>query len=150
MYDLSAIFAFFFRHTGITTAQKDFSFFNPVRARLCGHAWDYPWSSAAAHVAVQADDLVKTTPRLGLVTDWRAYVSTDARDAQIKALRKHALARAAVGFAGFRPRARSDIGALPCSQEARPKARAVGGCVQLCLLPTRLCGIDTTMRCSSR
>ena len=115
-------FCVFFSYTGKNTAQKDFSFFSPVRARLCGQACDYPWSSAAAHLAGQDDDLVKTTPRLGLVPDWRAYVSTDASVAQIKALRKHALARPAVGFAGFRPRARSDIGALLCSQEARPKA----------------------------
>jgi putative transposase len=62
---------------------------NPVRAGLCQNAWDYRWSSAAAHVAGQDDELVKTAPLLGLVPDWREYINTDPTDREVNALRKH-------------------------------------------------------------
>src|SRR5512136_131394 len=40
---------------------------NPVRARLVELPWQYPWSSAAAHVRGRDDVLVKVRPMLGRV-----------------------------------------------------------------------------------
>ena len=74
---------------------------NPVRTHLCAQAWEYPWSSAVAHLAGQDDDLVKTAPLSGLVPDWRAYVSTDASEAEIKALRKHEQTGRPLGASSF-------------------------------------------------
>ena len=62
---------------------------NPVRARLCVQAWDYPWSSAAAHVAGRDDDLVKVEPLLGLVPDWGEYVQRECSDTDLQTLRRH-------------------------------------------------------------
>jgi len=57
---------------------------NPVRARLVIDPGEYPWSSAAAHMAGHNDDLVKVAPMLGFVGDWGAFlgqeVSTQAAD----------------------------------------------------------------------
>ena len=62
---------------------------NPVRARLCAQPWDYPWSSAAAHLAGRDDELVKTAPLRGLVPDWRTYLRRECSDTEIQALRRH-------------------------------------------------------------
>jgi putative transposase len=38
---------------------------NPVRAGLCNHAWDWPWSSARFYVTGQADRLTTLDPLWG-------------------------------------------------------------------------------------
>jgi putative transposase len=38
---------------------------NPVRAEMVQNAWDYRWSSAAAHVTGEDDRLVRVRPMLG-------------------------------------------------------------------------------------
>ena len=48
---------------------------NPVRARLVRVPGEYLWSSAAAHIAGQNDDLVKVAPLLGMVEDWSGISS---------------------------------------------------------------------------
>jgi putative transposase len=62
---------------------------NPVRARLCGKAWDYAWSSAAAHVRGRDDDLVKTAPLRGLVPNWKEYLRQECSESELAALRRH-------------------------------------------------------------
>jgi len=47
---------------------------NPVRARLCAHAEDWPWSSARAHLKGEDDLLVRMAPMLELVANWRDYL----------------------------------------------------------------------------
>ncbi len=60
---------------------------NPVRAQMVGAAWEYPWSSAQYHTGqVNADILVKDKNLLGLVDDWRAFL-TQAKDLPTDALR---------------------------------------------------------------
>ncbi len=48
---------------------------NPVVARLCRHPQEWPWSSAAAHIAGMDDELVRVKPMLDRVDDWQAYLS---------------------------------------------------------------------------
>jgi len=62
---------------------------NPVRAGLAANPWDYPWSSAAVHVAGSDDRLVTVTPLLALVGDWRGFLATGAMEEEIQALRRH-------------------------------------------------------------
>ena len=60
---------------------------NPVRARLVGRAEDWPWSSAAAHVAAGDDELVRVAPLLdrtaGWVCTWRQWLAED-QDAVVR------------------------------------------------------------------
>ncbi len=58
---------------------------NPVRARLCSRARDWPWSSAAAHLAEREDRLVTVRPLLELVPDWEAFIG-GADDAKVDEL----------------------------------------------------------------
>lgn len=58
---------------------------NPVRARLVGQARDWRWSSARAHLKGQDDGLVRVSPLLERVEDWRSFleegVDSTTRDA---------------------------------------------------------------------
>jgi putative transposase len=62
---------------------------NPVRAGLAGTPWEYPWSSAAAHVAGEDDRLAKAAPLLGLVTDWKGFLCAEAPEDDLGPLRRH-------------------------------------------------------------
>jgi putative transposase len=62
---------------------------NPVRAGLAATPWDYPWSSAAAHVAGSNDQLVSVAPLLALVGDWRGFLATGATEDEVQELRRH-------------------------------------------------------------
>ncbi len=62
---------------------------NPVRAQMVESAWDYPWSSAAAHMHGKDDQLVKVKPMLERVADWREYLGRPTDPAELKALRRH-------------------------------------------------------------
>jgi len=63
---------------------------NPVRAGLAERAWQYPWSSAAAHVRGKNDLLVKVRPMLNRVVDWREYLSTELDSTDMETIRRHA------------------------------------------------------------
>ena len=66
---------------------------NPVRADLAKRPEDWPWSSAAAHVAGADDGLVTVGPMLDLVTtfvaDWRAYLAQESPEETIARLHLH-------------------------------------------------------------
>jgi len=61
---------------------------NPVRAGLAGTPWEYPWSSAAAHVAGEDDALI-TVPLLALVSDWKGFLGAEAPADDVRQLRRH-------------------------------------------------------------
>ena len=62
---------------------------NPVRAGLVQSAWDWPWSSAAAHVAGADDELIRVEALRALVSDWRRYLSDGEDDRAGETLRRH-------------------------------------------------------------
>jgi putative transposase len=49
---------------------------NPVTARLCDSARDWPWSSAAAHLDGRLDPLLTRPAFLERIPDWAAYLET--------------------------------------------------------------------------
>ena len=53
---------------------------NPVRAGLCAHSEDWPWSSARAHLNGEDDALVRVAPMLELVSNWREYLGETAEE----------------------------------------------------------------------
>lgn len=48
---------------------------NPVAGQLCRHPAEWPWSSAAAHIASKDDSLVSVKPMLDRIDNWEAYLS---------------------------------------------------------------------------
>ena len=57
---------------------------NPVVAGLCKSPWDWQFSSARAHLEGQNDKLVKVSPMLERISDWRS-IDTQAAGAKTKA-----------------------------------------------------------------
>jgi putative transposase len=47
---------------------------NPVKSKLCAQSEDSPWSSAAYHVIGKKDPLVKGSPLIKMVGDWKSYL----------------------------------------------------------------------------
>lgn len=48
---------------------------NPVRSKLCAQPEDYLWSSAAYHVDGKDDPLIKHSPLIEMVGDWKSYLT---------------------------------------------------------------------------
>ncbi len=60
---------------------------NPVRAKICRHAWDYPWSSAAYYTGkAERDMLITESELLADIDDWQIFLSE--KDADLESLRK--------------------------------------------------------------
>jgi putative transposase len=62
---------------------------NPVRAGLAARPWEYPWSSASAHVAGRDDVLVTAAPLLKLVGNWEGFLSLETSEEAVRRLRRH-------------------------------------------------------------
>jgi putative transposase len=60
---------------------------NPVRARLCQAAQDWPWSSARAHLAGRDDELVEVAPLLKRTGDFAAFLGKQEDQQATRALR---------------------------------------------------------------
>lgn len=61
---------------------------NPVRAGLVARAADWPWSSAAAHLAGIDDALVTVAPMRERVDDWAAFLAQGLEDETREAIRR--------------------------------------------------------------
>jgi len=63
---------------------------NPVRARIVENAWDYPWSSARAHIFKQKDPLLEDNFMVSEIKDWRLFLSEEDKQGDVKNLKMHA------------------------------------------------------------
>ncbi len=61
---------------------------NPVAAGMVAHPGDYPWSSAKAHLAGEDDQLVKGSPLLTMIDNWRDFLSL-SKEEELKVLKRH-------------------------------------------------------------
>ncbi|MFT5172081.1 MAG: putative transposase [Gammaproteobacteria bacterium] len=74
---------------------------NPLRAGLCKHPGDWPWSSARAHLTGIDDALVDGAPLLKLVHDWAEFLR-EANDPELdEQIRKHARTGRPLGSDSF-------------------------------------------------
>ncbi len=62
---------------------------NPVRAGLVADAEMYPWSSASAHISGQDNTLVKVTPLIEIVGDWREFLAGNINQKTAEVIRHH-------------------------------------------------------------
>ena len=73
---------------------------NPVRANLATDAAAWPWSSAQAHLAGKDDGLVKVSPLLEIVGNWKTFLA-EANDELLNDIRKHERSGRPLGSEGF-------------------------------------------------
>jgi putative transposase len=62
---------------------------NPVRAGLVEQAWQYRWSSAAAHISGRDDTLVRGEPLLKKFGDWKKYLEVDITTEETEKMKHH-------------------------------------------------------------
>jgi putative transposase len=79
---------------------------NPVRAKLAGAAWDWPWSSARAHVVVGARDAALDPHWMEYVdhwdfTEWKEMLSAYMPEAESEAVRRATRTREPLGSQEF-------------------------------------------------
>jgi putative transposase len=99
---------------------------NPARAKLAREPWEYPWSSAKAHVRGRDDLLVKVKPMLDRVGDWREYLSigVDSTDSDI--LRHHTRTGRPLGSKSFVETLEAKAGRVLAPRKRGPKPRSRG------------------------
>jgi REP-associated tyrosine transposase len=75
---------------------------NPVRAKMVERAEDYPWSSAAGHCGLRADDLlVDVSDRIVLGSDWSTWLTEEDDEDSLDRLRKSTRTGRPAGSASF-------------------------------------------------
>ena len=62
---------------------------NPVRAGLCKHPDEWPWSSVHFHLQRRADKLMTMGAIQDYIDEWHRYIAESIPDADIEALRQH-------------------------------------------------------------
>jgi len=62
---------------------------NPVRAGLCSDPARWPWSSAAAHLRGEDDELVTVAPMLQRIGDWQQYLEVVDAVEKLDRIRSH-------------------------------------------------------------
>ena len=74
---------------------------NPVRARLCARAEEWPWSSARAHLAGRDDGVVRTAPLLEREGRWAEFLEAGLPPVQHEAIRAAERTGRPLGSADF-------------------------------------------------
>jgi putative transposase len=83
---------------------------NPVRAGLAPQPDGYRWSSAAAHLTGQDDNLVRVDPLLSIVEDWRAFLSVPVPSSEAETLRRHERTGRPLGSEAFVTKLEGEVG----------------------------------------
>ena len=94
---------------------------NPVRAGIVEKPWEYPWSSASAHLAGRDDFLVKVSPLLQIVGDWKEFLLDGDAEKEIKEIRRHERTGRPLGRDGFVIGLEKALGRSATVSEIRPQ-----------------------------
>lgn len=74
---------------------------NPVRARLCQSAVDWPWSSARAHLGSSSDPVLSFPAVLAQIKDWSAFLLEVPNRQTMEKFREHAKSGIPMGDESF-------------------------------------------------
>jgi putative transposase len=96
---------------------------NPVRAKLAADPFVWRWSSAAAHLAGKDDSLVKVSPLLGMVSNWREFLLGTIDKEEIEKIRRHERTGRPLGSEVFIERLESCLERTLKRQKPGPKKR---------------------------
>jgi len=96
---------------------------NPVAAGLVAQPGDYPWSSARAHLAGEDDQLVKASPLLAMVGNWREFLSLSGEQ-ETTLFHRHERTGRPLGNDSFVDQLEEGLARLLRPQKRGPKAKA--------------------------
>ena len=97
---------------------------NPVAADLVEKPQDYRWSSARAHLAGKDDDLVKVAPLLGMVSDWKNFLTLSSAE-ELDILNRHERTGRPLGTSSFVATLEQALGRILQPQKPGPKKKDV-------------------------
>ncbi len=97
---------------------------NPVRAGLVAQAQDWPWSSAAAHLAGRDDLLAQVAPLRDRVDDWPAFMAQGLDDDTRNAIRRGERTGRPLGSDAFIAALEARTGRTMARQRPGPKPAA--------------------------
>jgi len=95
---------------------------NPVAAGMAVHPGEYRWSSAAAHLAGNDDQLVTVKPLLDMVGDWQAFLRLTDEE-ELALLKKHERSGRPLGETSFVERLEAKTERLLRPAKRGPKPR---------------------------
>lgn len=95
---------------------------NPVRANLATDAAAWPWSSAQAHLAEKDDGLVKVSPLLEMVGDWKTFLA-GANEELLNDIRKHERSGRPLGSEEFVESLEADLNRTLKPEKPGPKGK---------------------------
>jgi putative transposase len=61
---------------------------NPVRAGLCGHPEEWPWSSSRGNLGIANDPLIDRTATECVISDWANYLALQEGADDLRRLRQ--------------------------------------------------------------
>ena len=93
---------------------------NPVAAGMVTHPEDYPWSSARAHLGGDNDALVKVSPLLKLVGDWKTFLTLSSQE-EIELFHRHERTGRPLGSEKFITRMERKLGRTLRPQKPGPQ-----------------------------
>lgn len=96
---------------------------NPERAKMVKNAWDYPWSSAKAHVLNHSDILLTDNCIALEVEDWRSFLSEDDKQDHADLLETHLMSGRPLGDNKFIEKLERLTGKILYKQKPGPKER---------------------------
>jgi putative transposase len=101
---------------------------NPVRARLCDSAAEWPWSSAQAHLSGADDELASVAPLLERVGDFAAFLGAPEDQQATRALKMAETTGRPLGSAAWIAQIEQDSGRslAPKKRGPRPKQASSG------------------------
>ena len=95
---------------------------NPVAADKVALPGEYRWSSAAAHLAGNDDQLVKVKPLLDIVSDWQGFLGLTDEE-ELALLKKHERSGRPLGEVSFVERLEGELERLLRPAKRGPKPR---------------------------
>lgn len=95
---------------------------NPVRANLASDAASWPWSSAQAHLEGKDDGLVKVSPLLEMIGDWRTFLA-GSNEEQLNDIRKHERSGRPLGSEEFVESLEADLNRTLKPEKPGPKGK---------------------------
>lgn len=95
---------------------------NPVAAGMTALPGEYPWSSAAAHLAGKDDQLVAVKPLLDIVSNWQGFLAL-TNEEELALLKKHERSGRPLGDVSFVERLEGELERLlrPAKRGPKPK-----------------------------
>ena len=96
---------------------------NPIRAKMVKNAWDYPWSSAKAHIYKQKDPLLDDNFVVSGIKDWKEFLSEPDDPACADLFKVHANSGRPLGDGEFISQIERLTGRILHKQKPGPKGK---------------------------